>query len=201
MNQRIQSVGWLVCLSACAVAPAEESAPVSSEGLLQELAAPEEACTQVAAGTDCGSDDRLYLCFANQPLGEGEACPRGCMDTGGDSDFCIEPEPCSGGAETCDGADNDCDGSIDEGLENACGGSCADQLEEVPGTFCMAECGGIGVSWAGAWECEGQSLRCVPCPHICMLADETAAHYPNPCAMPLNDVQTCVPVSTSCQAE
>lgn len=36
-------------------------------------------------------------------------------------DGCIEPETYEGTEASCDGADNDCDGLIDEGLLNACG--------------------------------------------------------------------------------
>ena len=77
----------------------------------------------------------------------------------------IQPEgPCAPGvsstAETCDGADNDCDGKVDEELTKPCGsmmGVCAQQLGIATcsqGTW--GEC--IGANMPGAEVCDPQEL-------------------------------------------
>jgi hypothetical protein len=58
--------------------------------------------------------------------------------------------------EICDGADNNCDGDIDEGLTNACGG--CEVLPATPGDPCGA---------CGQWECLG--IDDVTCTDPCVL--------------------------------
>jgi hypothetical protein len=199
MSQRIESACWLVWLSACTIAPAEDNGPVPVEGVGQELAAPEGTCAEVAFGTDCGTDGRLYICFGNQPAGEGEACPNGCRDTGGDSDACIEAEPCSGETEVCDSSDNDCDGNVDEGLLNACGGPCAQGLAEQPGTPCnsyQGEC-----SSGGTIACAGPDLvTCEPtCWYLCVRGESAPVRTQDPCAWGIGGGEVaCVPENPDC---
>lgn len=50
------------------------------------------------------------------------------------------------GEEVCNGIDDNCDGTIDEGVTNACGG--CGELEFIPGEAC-GEC--------GLWECAGEN--------------------------------------------
>lgn len=64
------------------------------------------------------------------------------------------PGPCLGAelpeAELCNGEDDDCDGTIDEGVTNPCGGCSA--LEAVPGARCEP---------CGVWECAGlEAIQC-----------------------------------------
>jgi Putative metal-binding motif len=200
MTLRIESACWLVWLSACAIAPAEDSAPVTVDGLGQELAPPEGVCSEVGFGTDCGTDGRLYLCVGNQPAGEGEACPNGCRDSGGDSDACIEAEPCSGAPEVCDGTDNDCDGSVDEGLRNACGGACGTFPADAIGATCEMWGENDCVTF-GTIACNGpEDLTCEPnCWYLCVRGESAPVRTQDPCAWGASggDV-ACVPENPNC---
>jgi hypothetical protein len=68
------------------------------------------------------------LCRANGTLGECEGS--------------VTPS-----VELCDGADNDCDGQVDEDVTNACGG--CTMLEQAPGDACEP---------CGQWACAGLEL-------------------------------------------
>ena len=72
-----------------------------------------------------GIDDDCDGTVDNDVPGAGEMCPldrpgvcgQGTRQCDGARMVCVGPEP--GGDEACDGLDNDCDGSIDEGIEGA----------------------------------------------------------------------------------
>ena len=140
-----------------------------------------QACAQppghVADATDC-DDARAAVhpgalelcdgldtdCAPATADGAGEAWFGAACD-GADADLCPEGTyACVGGAqtcsdvtgatgETCNGADDDCDGQIDEGA-NGCGGVCV--LADAPGTPCDAS-GPVDLDACGddAYACNG----------------------------------------------
>ena len=66
----------------------------------------------------------------------------------------------AGTEEVCDGADNDCDGAVDEGVSNRCG-TCGAEPEEVCGDFIDNDCdGAIDEPEAGCF-CDGRTNQ--PC--------------------------------------
>ncbi len=80
-------------------------------------------CRRIPPGTDAGPRD----------AGGG-----GCTDEDGDGRCadvdCDDTDPARGGDEICDGVDNDCDGTVDEGISALCA-DCAPGCEarEIPG--------------------------------------------------------------------
>jgi hypothetical protein len=69
------------------------------------------------------------------------------------------------GDELCDGTDNDCDGTVDDGVTNACGG--CSTLGATPGDAC-GSCGTVVCSGANATGCSDPGLNacggCGPVP-------------------------------------
>jgi hypothetical protein len=61
------------------------------------------------------------------------------------------------GAEVCDGVDNDCDGSVDDGVANACGG--CSTLGATPGDACGSGCGTVVCSGTDATTCNDPGLN------------------------------------------
>ena len=112
----------------------------------ETISDPPPACATGELG-ECGSG--VLACLNGQPI-----CNQG-----------INPD-----AELCDNLDNDCDGSIDEGLRNACGG-CGVLPEEVCNTIdddCDGEldegpiCPGDAVCTRGICVEPCQNLECPP---------------------------------------
>jgi hypothetical protein len=83
-------------------------------------------------GRVCQGPPRRQLACANSQCVVG-ACAPGYYDLNGRSDDGCEYActPSNNGVEVCDGADNDCDGGVDEGVLNACG-----QCGAVPAEVC-----------------------------------------------------------------
>jgi hypothetical protein len=97
-----------------------------------------------AEGVDCDVDGQIRTC--RSACGEGsETC------TGGTWKGCTAPAPAP---ETCDGADEDCDGDVDQGLERTC------DAEFGPGVQTCAD---------GRWAaCEGPAAP----GEVCNAADD-----------------------------
>ncbi|PIR04262.1 MAG: hypothetical protein COV59_03710 [Candidatus Magasanikbacteria bacterium CG11_big_fil_rev_8_21_14_0_20_39_34] len=80
---------------------------------------------------ECACDPHTFQPAPCNAQGEVGACRNGtsrCQNGNGSRVVC---EPSQPQDEACDGIDNDCDGSIDEGLRNACG-----ECGEVPAETC-----------------------------------------------------------------
>lgn len=111
----------------------------------------EDCDNKVDEGCDCTNG-------AMRPCGQmrGECRPgmNACVD-GKWSTTCMgERGPA---ADSCDGQDNDCDGSTDENVKNACGG--CGRLANQPGASCSAGRGGCRNE--GVYECSGlDATRC-----------------------------------------
>ncbi|MEJ7731424.1 MAG: MopE-related protein [Polyangiaceae bacterium] len=123
--------------------------------------------TQPGAETCNGVDDDCNGAVDNGANACGGACVLGSAPGGGcdgnDADLCNEGTwQCSGlnavvcsdatanNQETCNGVDDDCDGSVDEGT-NACGGVCV--LAHAPGGACDGA--DTDVCNEGSWQCSG----------------------------------------------
>src|SRR5690606_14743909 len=93
-------------------------------------AAPAEVCNGI--DDDCnGAADDVFAC----QLGETESCTTACGSTGQRTceDGCAWSE-CAAPDDTCNGRDDDCDASTDEGFECVSGSS----------TPCTTSCGTTG---------------------------------------------------------
>lgn len=107
-------------------------------------------CVEGGAGCDavagepgvevCGGADEDCDGVVDEGLGVGEGCVVGvgaCAADGvtvcGPDGVVCEGAPGEGGAEVCDGVDDDCDGRVDEGVGNACGGCGALPVEGCNG--------------------------------------------------------------------
>ena len=87
--------------------------------------------------------------------GGGDAADDGGVDPDADAGPCV---PTNGGTETCDGKDNDCNGTVDDGTLPGVGAVCANQVGECAG---------------GTQQCVDGALRCdkPPMPEACDLKD------------------------------
>jgi streptogramin lyase len=104
--------------------------------------------------------------------GAQRACYTGAADTQGrglcrgGAQFCVGGVwgECGGeqlpAEERCDGADNNCDGVIDEGLTNACG-ACGEVPGEVCGDGLDNDCDGVVDESAEGCNCDGRTQQ--PC--------------------------------------
>jgi hypothetical protein len=97
----------------------------------------------------------MFVCGATPGQPQTEICGNG-VDEDCDGIVCI----CNPTAEVCDGADNDCDGQIDEGLT---GGSCSLGLGACAAT-------GQQVCQNGAWACG--AVQGQPSPESCNAVDD-----------------------------
>ncbi len=104
------------------------------------------ACAQPSEN-EC-DPGKMYSCYSGPSGTDGVgACRKGsalCMAAGklGVCEGELVPEP-----ELCDGDDNDCDGTVDEGVTNACGGCTT--LDHQPGEPCVP---------CGTWSCAGREV-------------------------------------------
>ncbi len=143
-----------------------------------------EACDD---GTECASG----VCFptgfgtsaCTETCDDDDGCPRGwaCDDRSGRR-VCT----CAASAETCDGADQDCDARVDEGAPETlgcgagqvceagsctcgagdrCDGECVDVSEDP------RHCGACGAACAGGERCRAGAC-CAPAPESCNGADD-----------------------------
>ncbi|MGH7964190.1 MAG: MopE-related protein, partial [Candidatus Binatia bacterium] len=119
-----------------------------------QINSPREQCDDGnAAGGDCCSADCQVEDLGSQTCGVG-ACQRTVprCDAAGQPQTCTDDTP---GTETCNGVDDDCNGTIDDNLTDE-GQPCT---TDQPGA-----CG------TGTFACTGGSLRCTPTqasPEIC----------------------------------
>jgi len=108
---------------------------------------------------DCTcSDGQVEACYEGDPAVQGVgACRDGyrVCDDGVWSD-CNHGSPRD---EICDARDNDCDGSVDEGVSNSCG-TCGAPPEEICGDFLDNDCNGAVDDVEGC-SCEGRTNQ--PC--------------------------------------
>lgn len=115
----------------------------------------EEDCDASRKDENCdGSSNEGCSCTEGETMPCGNAtppCRQGTLD-------CVDGRfsatcrgEIKGSAETCDGRDNDCNGSIDENVKNECGG-CA-RLSNPPGSSCSA--GSNACKSNGRYQCSG----------------------------------------------
>jgi hypothetical protein len=118
---------------------------------------PAETCDGI--DNDCdGSTDEGYGCR----LGEAQSCTTACATAG--TRTCgpgCTWGPCSAGAETCNGVDDDCDGSTDEGWTCPAGaaGSCTTTCGSTGTHTCSASCS-WGVCSPPTETCNGVDDDC-----------------------------------------
>ncbi|MFT6627149.1 MAG: streptogramin lyase [Flavobacteriales bacterium] len=75
-----------------------------------------------------------------------------------------DDETNTGAAEVCDGADNDCDGAIDNGVTNRCG-ECGEEPAEICGDFLDNDCDGDTDETDAGCFCDGRTAQpCYPGP-------------------------------------
>ncbi len=135
--------------------------------------APGEVCNGL--DDDCnGTADDTFACVA----GSTTDCTTTCGSTGTitcDGTTCM-PGACVPPAEGCTGADDDCDGSIDESAECTAGET----------TSCMTTCGSTGTRTCSSMCIFGS---CTPPVEVCNGADDD-------CDARVDEDFTCVPGST-----
>jgi len=85
-------------------------------------------CQVVPPGTDAGREPDAYTplpgCVDNDGDGLGEGCAGG--------PDCDDSNAMRGGPEVCDTFDNDCNGTVDDGLADVCGSECTPECELEP---------------------------------------------------------------------
>ncbi|MCA9542774.1 MAG: putative metal-binding motif-containing protein, partial [Myxococcales bacterium] len=114
-----------------------------------DLASDPEHCGR--CGTFCGRPNATWLCVQGACVFEG--CQLGFHELDGDVETGCEYACRPDGNETCDGADDDCDGRVDEGTLNRCG-ACGPEPAEV--------CDGLDNDCDGATD-EGTLNACGQC--------------------------------------
>ncbi len=157
-----------------------------------------DACDPcVLAGEEvCNGEDDDCDGGVDEGFGVGEACETGLMGLCG-----VGARACDGNGqvlcaethqpvdEICDGADQDCDGAIDEGTQNACGGCgeapvdvCNGADDDCDGAIdegyvvepCPAD--GLGPCGVGMTACVAGAVACMPqaapAPEICNGVDD-----------------------------
>ncbi|MBI5486039.1 MAG: FG-GAP repeat protein [Deltaproteobacteria bacterium] len=143
-------------------------------------AAPPETCNGVDDDCD-GEDDETFDCAAGSVLPCTATCGRAGTRTC--TSDCSVPDACSPPVETCNGADDDCDGTCDDGL------ACCRGAEEA----CTTDCGSTGTTTCSATCGPGP---CVPPAETCNGMDDdcdTACDEPAACCAGHE-----VPCATSC---
>ncbi len=127
------AVGTIACLGGAeACVPDEEPTAETCDGVDNDCDGTIDE-GDPGSGIPCQIDNRRGLCGFGLTI-----CQDGVVVCDGDND----PQP-----ETCDGLDNDCDGTVDEG--------------EQPGEGEACDTGFFGVCGPGAQVCEGGGLVCV----------------------------------------
>jgi hypothetical protein len=141
----------------------------------------DEDCDLTTYGSDGDGDGFVSIACCNTQ-GDGTlGCGTDCDDT----DATIHP----GVSETCDGVDNDCNGSVDEGVCVPCGtgytgfdGTCTDVDECLIATTCGGGRAGC-VNIDGSYECTCATGYAAPARGgTCVDVDECAAAT-NPCGL------------------
>ncbi len=157
------SPGVYSCVGVCNAGT--QSCPVDSGswGTCQYETGPD---TEVCDGQDNDCDGSIDENLTQACYPPGYGATTGCTAPGSCVGVCAEgSRSCSSGtwgscsgavtpsAETCDGADNDCDGTADEGLSRSC------QVSNAEGT-----CTGTETCSAGSW---GGCTAATPAPETC----------------------------------
>jgi len=176
-----------------------------------------ESCTNEGADDDCnGTDDdipaRGDACIDGAAMG---VCRAGVVDCMGSSYTCVTEAPTT---ETCDGRDNDCDGTVDNGFDllldemncGMCGNVCGVGLECCAGTcvnvdtdamhcgMCGTDCG-MGVSCCGGTcaDLAIDELHCGDCGTACSGVQRCCG---GACTDPRIDAMNCGSCGTTCTA-
>jgi len=180
-----EAMGGIVCAGTCLMSPVETCNGVDDDcdGTIDEGCACTDGMTR-ACGTDVGA------CTAGT-----QTCSGGAWG------------PCSGaspGTETCNGVDDDCDGSTDESLSRACSTACGSGTETCSGggyRGCTAPlpgtetCNGIDDDCDGSTD-EGLSRGCST---ACGSGTETcSAGSWTGCTAPMPGSETCNGLDDDC---
>ena len=121
-----------------------------------------DGTTGLVKGADCGGGS----CGAGQVICAADGNALSCSAAGTPS------------SEQCDGADNDCDGEVDEDF--AVGGSVTTPDVDGSGALVLGKaCGGIGACAAGTVQCNGTGG--LTCSSACSVSSEACDGADNDC--------------------
>jgi hypothetical protein len=172
-----------------------------------------EACDNAMSDDDCdGTDDDIDMlgadCTDEAAMG---ACRDGVYACAGGALECDTPEPAA--ADPCDGVDNDCDGTVDDGIDlrtdpmhcgrcdNGCDGDCcASACTNVDSD--PLNCGACGRACEAGQACCGgecaapDSSRCLGCATDCEAMGQICCG--GSCVDPMNSESHCGACGRAC---
>ncbi|MHC4837584.1 MAG: MopE-related protein [Planctomycetota bacterium] len=163
-----------------------------------DLSSDEENCG--ACGTVCAAPNAVFICAEGACVLQG--CRPGFDNVNGDvEDGCEGCAESNDGVEACDGVDNDCDGTVDEGgaecetgLPGVCGSSVTvcdgeDEVCEGPSEPPDESCNGLDDDCDGstdeAFDLTTDPAHCGACDNTCALDNAEVACIEGGCTIAL----------------